>query len=151
MRTPHLRERFAEYVRGYVAHFVAFFDLRGANCRSFAKFSDATKASKDLLSKPYVEASKVELKGSAVGGPTFIAETVIGAVPASTRELLPAQCSRGVLAVHSCEFYWSPLAREARSSLPAVGIVVEPLPFRPSVLLGIVLGLGAPRCCDLFL
>jgi len=66
---------------------VAFLDLLGTHCRSFAKFSDATKASKDLLSKPYAEASKVELKGSAVGGPTFIAETVIGAVPASTPAL----------------------------------------------------------------
>jgi len=108
---------------------VAFLDLLGTNCRSFAKFSDATKASKDLLSKPYVEASKVELKGSAVGGPTFIAETVIGAVPASTRELLTAQCSQGLLGVHLCEFSRSMLAREARSSLPAVGIAVEPSPF----------------------
>lgn len=47
-------------------------------CRSYAKFADAFKAAADLLKKPYPGENKVELKGSAVGGPSYTAEAVLG-------------------------------------------------------------------------
>ena len=39
----------------------------------------------DNLNKPYLECNKLEIKGSAPGGPTFTAETVLGALPKKTR------------------------------------------------------------------
>ena len=46
----------------------------------------APSATADNLSKPYLEANKLEVKGAAAGGPTFTAEAVLGALPKKTRE-----------------------------------------------------------------
>jgi len=62
---------------------------------SFAKFSEALKASKDLLSKPYPEASKIDFKATAVSGPVFTVEALLGDAPA------PA---KGKLAIASLAF-----------------------------------------------
>lgn len=49
---------------------------------SVAKFADVVKSAKDLLSKPYPESHKVELKTAAANGVTFTAEAALGPVPA---------------------------------------------------------------------
>jgi len=50
---------------------------------SYAKYSDVAKAAKDLLSKPYPDTHKVELKTVAANGVTFTTEAVLGATGGS--------------------------------------------------------------------
>lgn len=47
-----------------------------------AKYSDVAKAAKDLLSKPYPDTHKVDLKTTAANGVTFTTEAVVGPIAA---------------------------------------------------------------------
>jgi len=71
------------------------------SCRSYAKFADALKASKDLLSKPYPEANKVEFKATSASGPVFTFEALVGEAPAPKKGLaIPGLLFKGEGAVH---------------------------------------------------
>lgn len=54
---------------------------------SVAKYADVAKAAKDLLSKPYPETHKLEIKTSAANGVVFTTETLLGPSTGKTAAL----------------------------------------------------------------
>jgi hypothetical protein len=48
---------------------------------AYVQYKDAFKASKDNLSKAYLDNNKLEVKGSVAGGQTFTAEAILGSLP----------------------------------------------------------------------
>jgi len=62
---------------------------------SYTKYADVAKAAKDLLSKPYPETHKVELKAAANNGVVFTSEAILG--PASKKSAVLTVKGEGVV------------------------------------------------------